>query len=102
MCTIVLTITPSFYCIRTPTISQEIPHPSANADSAESQDLIPSASQVGSQTQEETQLLMDTQPEEDSIALKRQTTTLEEHEKDDGRKTKKVKISIGPPVDLGD
>lgn len=97
---IVLTFIPFFYNIRTPPVSQEIPHPSANADS---QDLIPSASQGGSQTQEETQPLMDTQPEEDPMALKRQTTTSsDEYEKDDRRKTKKVKISIGPPVDLGD
>ena len=84
---------------RSPTVSLEVPHPPADADT---QGLIPSASQGVSQTQEETQLMMETQPE-DPIDLKRQATgSSDEQDKDDGRKTKKVKISIGPPVDLGD
>ncbi len=56
----------------------------------------------GSQTQAETQLMLETQEEEmdvDNAELKRKTTG-----SSDGnyRKNKKVKISIGPAVDLGD
>ena len=83
---------------RIPNVSLEIPHPSESLDS---QDLIPSASQGVSQTQEETQLPMDTQVEE-GTDLKRQTPSSFDEERDSGRKKKKVKISIGPPVDLGD
>lgn len=82
---------------RSPTVSQEVPHP----EETNSQDLIPTASQGVSQTQEETQLAMETQPQ-DSIDLKRHATSSSDGNKENGRKVKKVKISIGPPVDLGD
>lgn len=44
---------------------------------------------------------METQLEE-SVDLKRHATSLPDDDKEGERKTKKVKISIGPPVDLGD
>ena len=62
---------------------------------------IPSNVQEGSQTQAETQLMLETQPEdlEPDSRIKRKTTA----SSDEGsRMTKKVKISIGPAVDLGD
>lgn len=52
----------------------------------------------GSQTQPETQLVPDSQ-DDDSNELKRKLEILEDQE---GCKSKKVKISIGPAVDLGD
>lgn len=81
--------------VPTAAMSQEVPYPT-------SQDLIQFASQGISQTQEETQLVLDTQVE-NFAELKRQSTAIsDEQENDNGRKAKKVKISIGPPVDLGD
>ena len=60
------------------------------------------ASQNESQTQAETQLLLETHLEEgldSSSDLKRKTTVLSDEAT---RKTKKVKVSIGLAVDLGD
>lgn len=76
------------------TISQEVPHPPGPEEVS-----LPSASQDASQTQEETQLAMESQPQD---ALKRHTDVQDDDDVHDTRKTKKVKISIGPPVDLGD
>ncbi|KAF7792377.1 hypothetical protein EIP86_003414 [Pleurotus ostreatoroseus] len=65
--------------------------------------VIPAPDPIdGSQTQAETQLMLETQEEDmdvDDSELKRKTTDSSD---DDGRKTKKIKISIGPAVDLGD
>ncbi|KAJ3558173.1 hypothetical protein NM688_g1079 [Phlebia brevispora] len=56
---------------------------------------------AGSQTQAETQLNLETQDEEMDLEpeLKRKTSTASD---DSQRNAKKVKISIGPAVDLGD
>lgn len=78
-----------------PSLSQEVPHP----PSVE----IPTASQA-SQTQAESQLILDTQTQPEDL-LKRHSIDMSEEDRqkdEDGRAKKKVKISIGPAVDLGD
>lgn len=79
-----------------PSLSQEVPLPSSVE--------IPTASPA-SQTQEESQLILDTQAQPNDL-LKRHATRLSEEEDlekdEDGRKKKRVKISLGPAVDLGD
>ena len=62
---------------------------------------VPPMSRSGSQTQAETQVPLEVGAEDfDKDAnLKRKTTALSEEA---SRKAKKVKVSIGPAVDLGD
>ena len=57
-----------------------------------------------SQTQAESQLILDTQTQPEDILKRHSTHSSEEDldKNDDGRVKKKVKISIGPAVDLGD
>jgi meiosis-specific protein len=73
-------------------ISQEIPHPSFSQEAL----LLPYLpDSQDSQTQQETQLL-DTETQLPTQAQKRHTVD------EETRPVKKVKISIGPAVDLGD
>lgn len=60
--------------------------------------LPPPMPQIGSQTQLDTQLMLETQEETDPADLKRKTSA----SSDEASRKKKVKISIGPAVDLGD
>ena len=77
--------------------------PPAPAPVTQAQDPMPmDAEQVESQTQAETQLMLETQEGEDvdpAGELKRKTTALSDEM---ARKAKKIKVSIGPAVDLGD
>lgn len=60
--------------------------------------LLPTAPQDVSQTQAETQL--EDEPAEPSDLKRHASSSSDETER--GRKAKRVKISIGPAVDLGD
>lgn len=55
--------------------------------------------QEGSQTQPETQFVPDSQDEASLSDMKRKSTNLSNGEE---RAFKKIKVSIGPAVDLGD